>query len=408
MASPVGRRPFDDFRLAITDPRYFFGRDAFLQTMRQTPFEVRFLLGGRRVGKTSTLRAVEWSLLAPLTGGPYRAFPVFISLEVEQPESLAHLRYVLCMRLQEAMDRWQQARKAARRDVYDRFLHQWPGKVTLTLPFQLFKWEFGARERRLMHDDFRRALLRRITKLRTWQFEGVCFLLDEAEFIVRQPWANDAWSYFRGLKDTDTALKPFLGLLLSGYRDMKEYEQRVGSPLRNIARVEWLEPLHESETRALITRRTEDERVALSEADIVATLEWAGSHPFLTQQMLNVLFDTRQDTSACTVEQLVPALLRQHQHNFAGWWNADQRSDGFGDVERTVYRALVTHREGTAESLAQGTDYSPLQVADALEVLVGTGIVRRIDDERYVIGARLFEVWVEQQRPGLSQDVSSS
>ena len=57
MAGPVGKRPFDDFRVAITDARYFFGWDAFLRTMRQAPFEVRFLLGGRRVGKTSTLRA---------------------------------------------------------------------------------------------------------------------------------------------------------------------------------------------------------------------------------------------------------------------------------------------------------------------------------------------------------------
>jgi hypothetical protein len=221
------------------------------------------------------------------------------------------------------LHRWQHARRAPLREVYGRFLHQWPGKVTFSVPFQLFKWEFGARERRLMHDDFRRILLRRITKLCTWQFEGVCFLLDEAEFIVRQTWANDAWSYFRGLKDTDTALKPFLGLLLSGYRDVKEYEQRVGSPLRNIASVEWLEPLHESETRALMTHRAEDERITLSEADIVAMLAWAGGHPFLSQQMLNVLFDARQDTPACTVEQLVPALLRQHQHNFVGWWNAD-------------------------------------------------------------------------------------
>src|SRR5262249_21394501 len=159
-----------DFRLAITDPSYFFGRDAFLQAMRQTPFEVRFLLGGRRVGKTSTLRAVEWSLLEPLT--PYRAFPVFVSLEMQQPESLAHLRYVLWTCLQEAMDRWQNARKVARREAYDRFLYQWPGKVTISLPWQLLRWEFGAlqRERQLMHDDFRRALLQRIMKLRTWQF----------------------------------------------------------------------------------------------------------------------------------------------------------------------------------------------------------------------------------------------
>ncbi len=194
--------------------------------MKQAPFEVRFLLGGRRAGKTSTLRAVEWSLLTPLTGGPYHAFPVFISLEVEQPEDLAHLRYLLHTRLREAMDRWYKVRKAELPVVYERFLNQMPRQVEMEISL------FGAkvklshlfnREHRLMHNDFRLALLRRIAKLRRWHFEGVCFLLDEAELIVRQDWANDAWSYFRGLKDTDTALKPFLGFLLSGYRDVKEY-----------------------------------------------------------------------------------------------------------------------------------------------------------------------------------------
>jgi hypothetical protein len=236
-----------------------------------------------------------------------------------------------------------------------------------------------------------------MVRLRKWQFEGVCFLPDEAEFIVSQAWANDAWSYFRGLKDTDMALKSCLGLLLSGYRTVQEYEQRVGSPLRNIAEVEWLTPLRLSETQALIARRSEAERVGLSEEDTRSVLDRAGGHPFLTQQMLNALFDARQATPSCPVAQLVPTLLQQHQHNFAGWWNADQRSDGFGDSERGLYRSLLTYRQETITSLVAATGYSPLRVATALAVLVGTGVVQQTDDEHYVIGARLFAEWVQQQ-----------
>jgi hypothetical protein len=155
VAGPLASRPFDDFRVAITDQRYFFGRGTFLHTMRQAPFAVRLLLGGRRVGKTSTLRAVEWSLLTPLSGGPYRAFPIFVSLAVEQPTSLDHLRYLLSLRLYEAMRRWQKARHTEQPQIYERFLRQLPGKVTIGLPW--FKWEFGniQREQRLLHDDFR-------------------------------------------------------------------------------------------------------------------------------------------------------------------------------------------------------------------------------------------------------------
>jgi hypothetical protein len=41
VAGPVGKRPFDDFRVAITDARYFFGRDAFLRTMWQASCRLR-------------------------------------------------------------------------------------------------------------------------------------------------------------------------------------------------------------------------------------------------------------------------------------------------------------------------------------------------------------------------------
>jgi hypothetical protein len=71
------------------------------------------------------------------------------------------------------------------------------------------------------------------------------------------------------LKDTDTAIKPFLGLLLSGYRDLKEYQQRVGSPLLNIAKIEWLTPLSEEEIQKLIGDRTEQEQISLSEERIL-------------------------------------------------------------------------------------------------------------------------------------------
>ena len=401
MAGTVGKRPFDDFRVAITDSRYFVGRDDFLRALRQAPFEVRFLLGGRRTGKTSTLRAVESGLLAPLTGGPYRAFPVFISLEVEQPDSLAHLRYLLYARLREAMNRWSNVRKAERREAYDRFLRQMPKtEITIDLPYvgKLKLSDRFQRERQLMHDDFRHALLRQIKKLRRWQFEGVCFLLDEAEFIVRREWANNAWSYIRGLKDTDTALKPFLGFLLSGYRNVKEYQQRVGSPLLNIARVEWLTPLRESETRQLMESRSEEERLSLSSEDNDFILDWAGGHPSLTQQMLNAVFDARQSGDSPSAESLMPELLRQHDRDFAGWWNADQRSDGFGDAERVVYDALRKDQERTAESLAQSTGRTRRDVDNALEVLVGTGVVQQSNDGTHRVGARLFEEWVAQEQ----------
>jgi hypothetical protein len=171
-------------------------------------------------------------------------------------------------------------------------------------------------ERRLNNDNFRLAFLKTLNELRKLNFQGVCFLIDGAEFIVRQNWASDAWSYLRGLKDTDTAIKPFLGLLLSGYRDLKEYQQRVGSPLLNIAEIEWLAPLSEQETRELIGDRTEQEQVALSEDRITSIIQWSGCHPYLTQQTLNIIFDSHHQKESHS--NSVAKLLQHHDNDFSG------------------------------------------------------------------------------------------
>ena len=92
-----------DFKLPITEARYFFGRSNLLAAVQRSPFQVRILLGGRRLGKTSALNAIRDRLLNASESQPYRAFPVLFNLQQEQPESLDNLRYLLIARLQEAM-----------------------------------------------------------------------------------------------------------------------------------------------------------------------------------------------------------------------------------------------------------------------------------------------------------------
>jgi hypothetical protein len=403
MAGTLKDRPFDNFKAAITDPSYFFGRIELIETVRQSPFRVRILLGGRRIGKTSTLRALEWNLLQePSSGKPRRAFPVFISLQYRQPKDLDNLRYIMIAELRDAIERWRKVPGAALREKYRSYLRQ-IGSGELTVSFLTainakINLKNPESERRLIHDDFRQALLKTNDELQKWNFEGVCFLLDEAEFIVRQTaWADDAGGYFRGLKDNDTALSPFFGLLLSGYRDLKKYQQKVGSPLLNIAKVEWLNVLTDADTRQLIDHRSCEEEVSLNKVTS-KIIEWAGNHPYLTQQILNVLCDNHQTKKIDKWDSLLYYLIRQHDPDFDHWWNQDQQFDGFSQPERSVYHALVQHKQGSAESLAPLTSLSEGEVADALEVLAGTGVIRQLNEEDYVLGAGLFEQWVIRQK----------
>jgi len=391
-------RPFDNFRLAISKPDYFFGRQKLLANVMRSPFQVRIILGGRRLGKTSTLNAIQWTLFNQNS----RAFPVLFNLQQEQPESLDNFRYLLILRLQEALIQKQtkssntESRLGLRR-TYRRLLRQFSGgeigisgfKLNVTNPHQ---------ERRLIHEDFRQDLLKIIKHLQKHNLEGICFLLDGAEFIVRQEWANDAWSYLRGLKDTDTAINPFLGFCFSGYRDLKDYQQRVGSPLLNIADVEWLGTLTESDARSLIVQRSQNEGVPLTEMGVNTILDWAGYHPYLTQQLINEIFDDYQMGKSRSTESFMLHQQRKHDHDFSAWWDEDQRSYGFSQVEQTVYCTLIQQREGTAETVAEQAQFSFGQVADALEVLTGTGVIRQLDDERYRMGSKLFEEWVVRER----------
>ncbi len=399
MQDSLGERPFDNYRVAITDPSHFFGRNDLLDTMLKSPFQVRILLGGRRLGKTSALRAVEWNLLNPNTSTSRRAFPVLLNLQLEQPKDLDNLRYLLIARLREAIERWKEVPLAGTRQMYREFLNRVKGgEVTFSFLQQLnikLNIDNPDRERRLNNDSFRIAFLKTIEELRKSNFQGVCFLIDGSEFIVRQNWASDAWSYLRGLKDTDTAIKPFLGLLLSGYRDLKEYQQRVGSPLLNIAEIEWLTSLSEEQAKTLIGDRIEQEQISLTEERINSIIEWSGCHPYLIQQALNIIFDG--DLQKETRTNFIDRLLQHHDNDFSAWWNAEEYSGCFGETERKVYYALVQNRKGNSKTLSQSTSLSRIKVTDALEVIAGTGVIQQLDDEYYEIGSRLFEEWVTQQ-----------
>ena len=138
------------------------------------------------------------------------------------------------------------------------------------------------------------------------------------------------------------------------------------------------------------------EQVTLTDEEIVAIAEWAGTHPYLIQQLLNELFDNQRQQPLRPLKNLCSELLLQRSRDFSRWWHADQ-GDGPVEIEQRIYAELIAQREGTAESLAAIAGLPPGKVADALQLLAGTGVIRQLDDERYEIGARLFKEWVLQQ-----------
>lgn len=406
-----GDRPFEAFRTAITDPAYFQGRQYLLQAVQRSPFRVRIFLGGRRSGKTSILNALHWTLLQAPLEQPNRALPVFFDFQQEQPTTLDRLRYLLLRRLQEALDTQSQSQphtslwSTCGSLIRNTVLKPTQGLRRRVSGIQVGGGVIGVEldsslDQSLSHEQFRQRLLQQLQQAQKYQFTGICFLLDNAEYVVQQNWSNDAWSYFRALKDTDTAINPFVGFCLSGYRNLKDYQQRVGSPLLNIAEIDWIKPWQQVEVEALVQQRMTAEAISLDTADRSAIWRWGGGQPYLTQQVLSALLDARSQGKSQTPDNILRHQVRYHDRDFSAWWDVNRSDYGFSQVEQKVYLTLGTLGTVSLDSMAQACELSWGAVADIVEVLVGTGVVQEVDEEMYSLGSQLFATWVQQECQG--------
>lgn len=396
----IRTRPYDNFRLEITEPEHFFGRKILLENVRLSPFEVRILLGGSRIGKSSTLLALASSLLDP--HNQRQALPVFLRLQLEQPNSFENFLYLLATRFEEtALQRNvpAQALREKLRLLFKKTLVEGHLKAA----FVDLKFENPERERKLEGGAFRDKIHAIIEDLKPNGFEGVCFLLDGVEFVVRSDWTDSAWNYLRSLKE-DFSSKSGIGLILSGYKDPKSYQQKVGSPLGDIADIIWLTALDEADAKALLDYRLASENISLDEEDCAAVLSLSGNHPYLLQQTLNAVFDDRLTGGRCSPDDLIPQLIDRHHLDFIRWWNPDGQFDGFGHAEHSVYRALLDCHKRRFDELVGAADLRTRhEVLKALKVLAGTGVIQELSDRYFAIGAKLFEHWFKRMIPQRSQ-----
>jgi hypothetical protein len=90
----------------------------------------------------------------------------------------------------------------------------------------------------------------------------------------------------------------------------------------------------------------------------------------------------------------------------------DSTSDSFRDYQKINYPIVgwasrppslkgrarcPSHPERFWDIFLFGSPLSRAKLTDALEIIAGTGVIRQLDDEDYVISSRLFEEWVAQK-----------
>lgn len=394
---------FEGFKAGITDDKFFFGRQEILTEVINHPFAVRILIGAKRMGKTSFLNAVEGSLLDESASAlGQHAFPIACNFSLWQPKNLAQLRYQLLWQLRNNIEQWKQPYSAGMNAGWRKFRDQL-SEGELALPGGLAKVKINnpSLEKELSGDVFLTDLKKYISDLERFDFSGIIFLLDDADFVIRQSWANEFSSYFRGVKE-NSAVGSCIGLVLSGYRSLKNYIQPMNSPISDIARKVFLTTLSDQAVDNLVKYRCKMNEVSLRPGFSTLLKRLAGHHPYLVNQILNFSFEniiTKQEAVRfrfSSEAEFIDSLLHHFKRDFNAWWFSPEPDDSLGCEEKAVYQALIEYREGTVKSLATQTNISEINTGDALEVLATTGIIYQKDYKTYSIGSFLFERWVSE------------
>ncbi len=321
-------RPFNNYRTPISDPDFFVGRQKLLKDIGKQPF------------------------------------PVFIDLQQRQPESPDHFRYIIAKGLDNDIKEWRKNQNNEKALSFpqsnpklanlargvcnlERFIS---GNLTLSTPslspikvtYVLKKKK--EKEKQLDAEAFEQLPGDRLPDLRKLGFTGICFLLD---IMVQKDWANRTFGYLRSIISQDFTSQ--LGLVFSGFKSLKSYQEQVGSPLSNIADIKWLEVLEPEGAKALIEHRQTEENIQLTHDGQQLLQESAGNHPYLLQQLLNALSNAQREHSREEIETIINRVMRQEHiiNIFNSWWKK------FSETEQQVYQVLSQEGKTSISALQE-------------------------------------------------------
>ncbi len=326
------------------------------------------VIGGRRFGKSSVLKAVEARLLSRLAEtepGERCVFPLIVDIKGADTAGEGNV-YALIVRL---------LRRAMRRGFVP----------SVAPPADL---ETAAREDSLSFYRFEEVLesLRDHLEERGGPARLV-LLLDEAEAVVRFPWAETLFNQLRSLV-YDGLLADFVRLVLTGASRVVRVRHE-GSPLLNILKIEHLEPIPESAVDELLARGGGMPVAAAEEVKAQS-----GGHPFIAQYLLHHLW--RDDLAQATVErvrEVAHQMQRRRAEDLRGWWEA------VGDGGQRAYALLAEAQEWVDEPVLLTEVKGAEQPVDqGLIALCYHGLVRR-DGNRYRITGTLFMDWFRANVP---------
>jgi hypothetical protein len=364
----------------FVEPQHFAGRHALVDTILSTLCSLSSrtsygVVGGRRFGKTSILRKVEYLLIQRLqqpTDNEVRVLPIFVSLK--SIDSLQDSSNIFGFMKHQLL----RATSGQRRPPL-------PGPlVDLGLPpyTQANSSSASLQELEASIENVVVCAYEQCADIR------IIFLIDEMDVALDFPWTS---SFFGNLRSLiyDSDIKDFVRLVLAGSGRYVEADEK-GSELFNILTPLFLEAFDDSGIQELLGR-------APGIADDIANeiVRQTGGHPFIMQHFLYYL--SQQDLTTIKNEHLETEARRffiDRSQDIEGWWRS------VGEDGRRTYFALQKMKEGwvTLQDVIQHINDRNVRPDRGLKALCFHGVAIHYGPYRwYRINSILFDYWVIQR-----------
>lgn len=324
------------------------------------------VIGGRRFGKSSLLKAVETQLLVHLSTrqqGDRHIVPIVVDLKRCGVQSEEHIYACILRELNRALRR----RRLPSMDLSQ-----------LVLPEQNHAKAVSFADFEDTFEELASCVEEYLGPLR------IVLLLDEVEAVVHYPWSDTLFNQLRALI-YDGFLANTVKLILTGSAGFIKTQE--GSPLWNAIKICYLETLSPNSLTELFTLGG---NIPGDSAAIIR--EQSGGHPFVAQYLLHHLWHEKDALAQATIAQVQQVALQMHQDrfdDFQGWWEA------IGEEGQRIY-ALLAAASGELEErllLTQFTDRT-MALDRPLRSLRYHGLVTRSNDlQRYRIAGTLFRDW---------------
>ena len=353
-----------DFARPVSSPNMFFGRSALLDSLVRRLSSPRIdsfpIYGGRRAGKTSLMRMLEYALNARVKqSADVLIIPIYLDIQFLAPTSPGDFFNQVVRRL----ETWWA-------ELFQDEIHL--GEVRAEDPAPSFV-----------------EIFKKFYQKKSPDFSGIklVILIDETDKLQRPDWARDLDDNLRSLLSNQPGVTGNLSLAMAGgtdfYSDM--VTERGASPLRNVMSEDiLLHPASPEEMLRLVDEPTGGKLPRKAAAEVVRQ---AGGSLFLGQYLMRYLCDMDIETVDVAAVQEIAEVFTDRRHDFDDWWKA------LGEEACALYEVLAQSPSPVPSiEIARALGVKQMHTRRLLDRLTFHQLVVRQEDG-YTWSGKMFHAW---------------